>query len=293
MNSLCSISGHGFLGTTGVPGLFTVPYTTSTISIAGYSATPTGCKIRWTGGDALTVYTNNTSTMTFTVNGVNLVPVITYDGTNIFAVFSGLTNVAWTVVITSSVGTHATSSITVPQAPSSLSAGGTQYLNVPSPIRNTLNTFTTNCPITTSFSRMYYTFTCFVNSGSVRELVNIKDTTGLYNQYGWGIDTYVENGILTLNINSFPLNASTPNMGFVLVFDQTTINLNNNAYHSFYIVVTPTLISVQVDSGFVHTIGTIATLWWAGTDYNFTDTWVGSNWGYSGVINYSNLIVTN
>ena len=300
MNSLCTISGHGFRGKSAVPILFTVPYTTSTITIAGYSATPTGFKIKWIGGDALTVYTNNTSSMTFTVNGTSLFPVITYDGTNIFAVFTGLTNIAWSVVITSKVGTLASGSISIPQAPSSLSAGGTTYTSNSTPIvQGSLGPprvgqpFTTNYTVTSSFSRMYCSFSCNLPNnptGGHYELANLLESG--YDTYNWGIDIYVDSGLLGVGIGIFPQNASTPNMGATLTFDTTT-NVSNGTNRTFKLLFTPTSIYTQVDSGSVQTIGPIGTLFYAGTNYNFVSAWMGSNWGYGSGNTFTNLLVTN
>ena len=278
-----------------------VPYITSPITIVGYYATSTGFKIKWNVGDDLAAYKNNTSSIQFTVNGVSRLPVITYDGTNIFASFSGLTNVDWTVVLTSTLGTHATSSIIIPQAPASINAGGTTYVSNSSPSLGGWDgakqkaygtTFTTNCPITSSFSRLYCAFSCNVGNDPVGhcEIMNILET--LYNQYNWGIDIFTSDGSLNIQINQFPQNANTPNMGDRIIFDPTN-GIFNGVSHSFKILFTPTSISAQIDSGIVQTIGPIGIKFWAGTDYNFIGAYLGANFGWSGANTFTNLLITN
>ena len=254
-----------------------IPYTTSIITIAGYSATPTELKIKWTGGDALTVYSNNTSTMNFTVNGVLLFPVITYDGTNIFAVFSGLTNVDWTVVLTSTVGTLATKSITIPQVPSSLSPGGTQYLNVATASTTgnsgALLSFSTNYAINSSFTRLFQQFTTQYRSYSgFWELCNLVGDIGYQTENGSSGGYFYENST-------------------AFKFDKTTF-LDDGGIHTVKMVYTNQTLSVQVDSGTIQTTN-FPTILYHGTNYNMTGLHIGANFGWSGTIGFTNILVTN
>ena len=97
------------------------PPVSPTISFKGYTSTATGLVIKWTGGEAVAILVSEVSSyLNFKVNGVTVVPVLSFDGTYFTAIFTGLTNVDRTVVLTEPGAT--TGTFNVPISP-----GGTVY----------------------------------------------------------------------------------------------------------------------------------------------------------------------
>jgi hypothetical protein len=264
----------------------------------GYSAIATGFTIKWSGGDGIAVYSNGSSTMTYTINGTSISPSsVNFSSSPFTATFTGLTNVLKSVVITSTIGTRATGSISVPIIATSLSAGATNYLNVPSPTvvvyRNITNTLPTPFPITSSFTRLYQQFDILTNSSYV-EIGSLKVDVTTYDQYNYHTEMYQSGSSIGLNtVWTYKQSTSGVNYwGNPLVFDKIT-PIIDSTYHTVKVLYSGLYVSIQVDSGPVQTIGPTLSGFYIGANYNITSVKYGDNFGWPGSINYKNLLITN